>query len=227
MHINPRARSRFETPDGLAALRRLAPIGCRDTMTLEYLRERQIPSYFSGCLTLTIQPRDIPRRPDRIYLVDTTDAALGLLPDEYRSLPVERVSHVIRRGPGTPSTHEGWLELAQTMLDGYYQNGAVVIASRLHALLPSMAMGVPCIWVERRVLDRRLDLARRYARPHFLPRPDRFPEGLAGVTEKALHPVLAAVQRRRRALEPRQDMAAVRESILGDLRSRMAERGWR
>ena len=46
MHINPRARSRFETPDGLAALRRLAPIGCRDTTTLEYLRERRIPSYF-------------------------------------------------------------------------------------------------------------------------------------------------------------------------------------
>lgn len=53
IHINPQSHTHFLKADSMAALKNLAPIGCRDDITKEFLDAHQVESYFSSCLTLT------------------------------------------------------------------------------------------------------------------------------------------------------------------------------
>ena len=57
------------SPEGIAYLQKHAPIGCRDHYTLQLLQKHQIPAYFSGCLTLSLnrqgfsRPQQAPQEP--------------------------------------------------------------------------------------------------------------------------------------------------------------------
>ena len=68
-HINPTAQKQMLSPEGIAYLQKYAPIGCRDQYTLQLLQNHQIPAYFSGCLTLSLQaevftrPKGAPQSP--------------------------------------------------------------------------------------------------------------------------------------------------------------------
>ncbi len=54
IHINSLVRSKFATKESLDFFKKYEPIGCRDYDTMDYLRDRGIDAYFSGCLTLTL-----------------------------------------------------------------------------------------------------------------------------------------------------------------------------
>ena len=60
-HINPTAQKQMLSPEGIAYLQKYAPIGCRDHYTLQLLQKHQIPAYFSGCLTLSLNRQGFPR----------------------------------------------------------------------------------------------------------------------------------------------------------------------
>lgn len=47
--------------ESIAYLKQNGPIGARDLSTLEELQKRNIPCYFSGCLTLTLDYPQVPR----------------------------------------------------------------------------------------------------------------------------------------------------------------------
>ena len=231
MHITPRSYPWFETPAATSALNSLGPIGCRDMVTLDYLRGRGIDSYFSGCLTLTLNPPEKAiRAPTSIYLVDVGTPALSLVPVEFKDLPVRSVSHVLDVSSLAENTHGAWLRYAEQLLRQYYEDAAVVVSARLHALLPCLAMGIPVIWVERRVRDRRLDLGRRYAQRAVLPRPDSLPKSVTGALEKFAHPILAAGYARATALydpvKPVRSVAEERETILNSLMEAVRGKGW-
>ena len=54
------------TPEAIEYLKRYGPVGCRDWTTVDLLLSLDVPAFFSGCLTTTIDtvfPR--PRRPRR------------------------------------------------------------------------------------------------------------------------------------------------------------------
>lgn len=53
-HMEKNCKESMLSPEGISYLKQHAPIGCRDKDTLSYLAEHNIPSYFSGCLTLTL-----------------------------------------------------------------------------------------------------------------------------------------------------------------------------
>ncbi|WP_428312172.1 polysaccharide pyruvyl transferase family protein [Hydrocarboniphaga sp.] len=232
IHINPRSYELFLRPNSRAALDRIAPIGCRDQITKDFLDKHGVGAYFSACMTLTIQPSsEILRKPKAIYLIDASSEAIKLLPTEFKGLPVVQLSHLIPQDPANPPSHEELLKLAQARLDEYYRDAAIVVTSRLHALLPSMAMGIPCLWVERRVFDRRLDLARRYARRSVFPQPDRTGKAVADLLEKFVHPFFAILgsrgqQAAKLRITPKMDMKAERARILGLLATAMKKHGW-
>jgi hypothetical protein len=231
IHVTPPSYERFTREASLAALRRLSPIGCRDHVTRKFLVSHGIDAYFSSCLTVTIQPSAVVRKPEAIYLIDASPSALGLLPASLASLPVRRLSHLIEQPANRVLSHEEWFAVAQSRLDEYYAKAAVVVTSRLHALLPSLAMGIPCLWVERRLLDRRLDLARIYARPQIFPKPDRVGQGVGSMLEQLIHPALAQVARvvgspAEARLSPKMDMKAERLRILAALREAQQKQGW-
>lgn len=74
--------SLFST-EAITHFRKFAPIGCRDRHTLTLFRERNIPAYFSGCLTWTLPRPDVPRT-DEVLLVDVPKSFYRFLPAKIR-----------------------------------------------------------------------------------------------------------------------------------------------
>ena len=57
------------------------PVGARDTRTLTKLKEMGVPTYFSGCLTLTWNPdirRLSPKPRKEVVVVDTSSGKQGV-----------------------------------------------------------------------------------------------------------------------------------------------------
>jgi hypothetical protein len=117
------------------------PVGARDLDTLRLLQEADIPAYFSGCLTLTLERPDVDRCEDMIVLAD---APLSIM-DDLRSItrkPLFRTSHV-----GDPlKTQAERMFRAQELLD-LYARASCVVTARLHCALPCLAMGTPVLFV--------------------------------------------------------------------------------
>lgn len=54
MHITPLTAEKMLSNGGKEYLKKYGPVGCRDKLTENILKNNNIPSYFSGCLTLTL-----------------------------------------------------------------------------------------------------------------------------------------------------------------------------
>ncbi|WP_162252321.1 polysaccharide pyruvyl transferase family protein [Caulobacter sp. Root655] len=96
LYIGTRLSPHLMTPEFVAHLKAQGPIGARDPATLELLRAHGVESYFSGCLTLTLQTSP-PVKRQGVILVDLSDAAMAGLP-EHLSRDALLVDHV--RAPG-------------------------------------------------------------------------------------------------------------------------------
>ncbi len=64
-HLNSAAADGMLTEEGIRYLRRHAPIGCRDSATLQRLRAAGIECWLSGCLTLTLGRSFAVGKPER------------------------------------------------------------------------------------------------------------------------------------------------------------------
>ena len=74
LHIAPHKADSFFTPNVLAFLQKNAPIGCRDSHTLNLMKSQGVEAYFSGCLTLTLEPNPLIEKHGYILCVDASDA---------------------------------------------------------------------------------------------------------------------------------------------------------
>jgi hypothetical protein len=119
-----------------------APIGARDLYTLGELQDRGIPSYFSGCLTLTLEPKPTKRN-DIVYLVDLDEPSIGYIKSRVRS-PVAVLTHGKSILQYLEPEHR--LKYADYML-GLYRRAKCVVTTRLHAALPCLAFGTPVLMV--------------------------------------------------------------------------------
>ena len=130
-----------------------SPVGCRDYSTLSMMQKYDIPSYFSGCITLTLSGYDNPELKKQKYVVcnDISDAAEEHVRKELAGtgIEVKTVTHNI------PSVTEfDWSarrKRADAILE-LYKNALCVVTFRLHASLPCLALGTPVLLV-RKSLD--------------------------------------------------------------------------
>jgi hypothetical protein len=120
-----------------------APIGARDLRTLELLKKSGVDSYFSGCLTLTIDRPKAEQDDDLIVLCDVPGSVNDYVSAEASRRRVERVSH----GGCNPLTAQQRFERAEGLLSLYASAGCV-ITTRLHCALPCVAMGTPVILLD-------------------------------------------------------------------------------
>ena len=112
-----------------------APIGCRDFGTLDFLRKKNVDSYFSGCLTLMLKnPIVAKERTNKIYLVDVKKEINELLPAEIQKngIPVKHYVHT--------------KDSLQRFTDSFkliesYASAKLVVTQRIHCALPCVAMG--------------------------------------------------------------------------------------
>jgi lipopolysaccharide biosynthesis glycosyltransferase len=132
-HVNKHA---ILTPTAVDYLKAHGPIGCRDWTTVHLLLNAGVPAFFSGCLTTTI---------DTVFPADFAPAPPGS-PAVYVDTPVpehdagsELVTHL---HPSVRSNDFGSnLRTAVDLLDAYRGRYSRVVTSRLHAFLPSWAIG--------------------------------------------------------------------------------------
>ncbi len=132
-----------------AYFKRYAPIGCRDVATMNLFHNYDIPAYFTGCLTLYFDP--VEEKNQEVYAVDINscpyippvEVSLAEYPD---CIPLKHdLFH--RSTPNDPMERLG---RAEKLLD-VYRHAALVITTRLHAVLPCRAFGTKAKFIHSRL----------------------------------------------------------------------------
>lgn len=121
-----------------------APIGARSLATQEFFEGLGIPTYFSGCLTLTLEPEPTVSKQDYILAIDLSHSVFDQLQAEA-DRPIIRMSTDAIHQYNSP---EQRLKLAQYYLY-LYQSASLVVTTRLHATLPCLALGTPVLNIEK------------------------------------------------------------------------------
>jgi hypothetical protein len=133
------------TPAAAEYLRRHGPVGCRDWTTVHLLTSMDVPAFFSGCVTTTIDavfPDEPPPPPDApVAYVDVPDPPADGVTYRHSSLQVRRRPFVANA------------KIALERLDTYRRDHSRVVTSRLHCHLPLRSIGVDCEFVPANPAD--------------------------------------------------------------------------
>ncbi len=146
IHINPlhdqgAALKKFTSRESIAFLRKFSPVGSRDMFTYRLLKKHGVNTYFSGCMTLTLNADERVKRKDFILAVNVSDAVYDAIKQKTHRkvvrMDVERTQD---------TTIEENLALARYYLY-MYQSAHCVVTTRLHATLPTVAVGGKALFI--------------------------------------------------------------------------------
>ena len=119
------------------------PIGCRDTGTLNLMRQYGVEAYFSACMTLTIRNPNLNKpRTDNIYIVDVKEG--NILPSSIAKKG-KRLTHSLKNADLRKFNSLRFARSYENLLK--YSTAKVVVTSRIHVALPCVAMGTPVIFI--------------------------------------------------------------------------------
>lgn len=128
-----------------------APIGCRDEHTKNLLLDHGVDSYWSGCMTLTLNKNKyIKSNIDKeiTFLVDIPESITPVVMEKLRTTVnynymVQKLTHSI--SPYSVDILDRF-ELAKRHLIAF-ANAKLVITTRLHVALPCLALNVPVLFL--------------------------------------------------------------------------------
>lgn len=126
-------------------LQKYGPVGCRDRKTLEALQAQNIKSFFSGCLTLTLKQYPDVKKTHNIVLTDVPPEVEQYVRGKMPERNIISMTHKL----SPEEVGKSWQE-REIKLENYlktYQGAELVITSRLHCALPSIALGTPVILI--------------------------------------------------------------------------------
>ena len=154
MHIQKLAR--LPMGSNTKTFVKYGPVGARDMATLQFLRESNITSWFSGCLTTTLKVQSIDRVENNnnnnikhpILIIDVSEKLLATLVPPHILRDDVRYESAVYRPIDINEIYEQMNDFnrVRKRLQGFL-NSRLVITSRLHVLLPCLALGVPAIFV--------------------------------------------------------------------------------
>ena len=167
------ANQKLLTEKSLEYFRKHEPIGCRDYYTLDLLKSHGVNSYYSGCLTLTLE-RDVysssEKRNDKIYIVDVLYKMKGsplkflknwkrrwLLKQIIPGAILDQAEYITQVVPKGTSEEEKF-KIAEAAL-AKYADAKLVITSRIHCALPCTAFGTKVLFIDG-ALDAKTDTTR-------------------------------------------------------------------
>lgn len=145
----------------LDKFRKFAPIGVRDMHTKELFDELDIPNYFSGCLTLTLEKFEGLLKEDYIY-------AVGLNDDELAKLKkmTKREVRVFQQDYDEPIFKDETWETRKKRVEEIlmeYQKAHMVITTKLHCTLPCIALETPVLLLYQDKHEGRMATFKEYA----------------------------------------------------------------
>lgn len=141
------------------------PVGCRDTETRQMLEEKGIPTWLSGCVTMTLKPIYPKTEGDYICLVNVSERLEKWVRTRY---PNEKFIVVDQEAENMVRQEADWTERFANVekLLTLYQNAKFVFTTRLHCALPCLALGTPVVLVSQQDIAEtgRFDGLRQYVR---------------------------------------------------------------
>lgn len=165
------------SPEILRWLQRFQPIGCRDIFTKDLLQDFGIRSYFSGCMTLTLDKRRNEPKNGKVLVVDVPDGCLKTIKERLTGEDIEELTHY-HYFSQYPVTDEGADEMYQSAVEriNYYREKArLIITGRIHCAMPCAAMGIPVVFVTLYPNDVRYSVIKKIL-PIYTPADLRFIE---------------------------------------------------
>lgn len=119
------------------------PVGTRDLHTKEILQKLNIPSYFSGCMTLTINKLPNIKKKEYILVNGLTDDEIEYIKNKTNR---EIVSFTQKVEKGSLA-NEDWKTRKQRVENTLklYQEAHMVITTKLHCCLPCLALETPVL----------------------------------------------------------------------------------
>lgn len=131
-HCNKRS---MLTPEAIEYMRAHGPIGCRDWTTVDILLSVDVPAFFSGCLTTTVDTLfpDVAGAFPASAPVAYVDAPDDAPPD---AVTYQHSSDEVRFRSLAGNVYE-----AVHLLDTYRRHHSGVVTSRLHCYLPMRSIG--------------------------------------------------------------------------------------
>jgi len=141
----------FFSPNTVDYFSKYAPIGARDSSTLRLLQSHGIDSFFSACMTLTLEPDKDINREKVIYCVDVDDDVVAKVKNLASSCRVIIITHNMKGS----STDFCWEERRKKVVNllYQYQKAQCVITTRLHCALPCLALGTPVLLLYNNAVD--------------------------------------------------------------------------
>ncbi|MGH7003240.1 MAG: polysaccharide pyruvyl transferase family protein [Alphaproteobacteria bacterium] len=116
-------------------------VGARDLATLQLLESHGVEAYFSGCLSLTLSGRGLPRGAN-IVLNDVPERVASAVA-AGTTRQISRTTH----GNSTILDPAERFSKAQDLLDEY-ESAHCVITTKLHCALPCLAFGTPVLLLD-------------------------------------------------------------------------------
>jgi hypothetical protein len=146
-HCNKRS---LLTPEAVEYLKRYGPVGCRDWTTVYLLRSLDVPAFFSGCLTTTIDAVFPPVAAPAGAPVGYVDAPEDLVPEG--AIAYHHSDEAVRQRSFVDNTSH-----ALELLDTYRTRHRSIVTSRLHCYLPMRSIGADVDFVPANPSDVRFD----------------------------------------------------------------------
>lgn len=143
LHLTPGATDFVLSEDGLKFLRRYGPVGCRDLYTLGVMRQRGVDSFFSACMTLTLERPDVTRDDDLVVVNDVSAAVKAKITAQTRKRIVSTTHSWNEKVPVAAR-----FERAEGLLRLYAQ-ASCVVTTRLHCAFPCLAMNTPVLLINK------------------------------------------------------------------------------
>lgn len=132
-HCNKRG---LLTPEVADYLRSVGPIGCRDWTTVYILLSLDVPAFFSGCLTTTVNTV----YPD-VENAWPADAEPGYVDIKDENLPAGATTYTQAYDGVRDRTFAENIRECMRMLQDYRRDHSRMVTSRLHCYLPSRSIG--------------------------------------------------------------------------------------
>ena len=171
-HLNPIAEKHMLSLSGIEYFKKHEPIGCRDFYTQNILSKRGIKTYFSGCLTLTLNNKNKNHKREGILVLSALDRMkpkftinnffiqLFKFPKKYwqyknskrrlegfiskqRSSTVKYKSQIV---DVKKYSEQQSFVLAQEQLD-IISKSELIITSRIHSALPAVSLGTKVVFL--------------------------------------------------------------------------------
>lgn len=141
MFAERRIKDAFSSSTGRAFLSSYGPVGARDLATAQFLDSIGVESYYSGCMTLTLNRDPRVEKKDFILAMDVSDEVVEEIEARTRR---QVVRLTVMKPDYTTSTQS--IRLAELFL-ALYQSAHAVVTTRLHVMLPSLALETPVLFL--------------------------------------------------------------------------------